>query len=214
MLLPSISHDNNKDCGPFPGTFGASSWYHAFKSTRSLTETTRPLWVKMVVHLVRNPVATVKSRMARFQANSRSLRLIHDVVRIWEKVNRTILTDGNETMIASILLRHWVHRNSFVSKHAQWRVAIEDLGRDPLHTWLLCLEVGRDDCPPVGVIRPILASMDHNKNTNGKLGGALGPIDDMTWWRQLASVDEDGVRIALKMASEYGYKLKSGLSPR
>jgi hypothetical protein len=63
----------------------------------------------------------------------------------------------------------------------------------------------------LGVIRPVLQSMDHSKNTNGKLKGAQIPEDDVTWWRQLAKVDEDGVRIALKMASGYGYKVENSL---
>jgi hypothetical protein len=63
----NISHDNTYDCGPFPGTFGASSWYHAFKldsETKPWTKTP-PLVAKQVVHLIRDPLATIKSRMAR-----------------------------------------------------------------------------------------------------------------------------------------------------
>lgn len=33
----------------------------------------------------------------------------------------------------------------------------------------------------------------------------------MTWWQQLSNIDEDGVRIALRMAAEYGFELESGL---
>lgn len=202
----NISHDNDCDCGPFPGTFGASSWYHAFKLWRVIGKV-HPLRAKQVVHLIRDPLATVKSRLARSLAFPVNVDFVHGVASAWEDTRNISL--GNDTMFASFSLRHWVHRNSFVSKHAQWRVKLEDLDSDPVHTWMLCLEVGRDDCSRLEVIRPILESMNKSKNSNGKLQNANE--DDMNWWRRLADVDEDTVRIALKMASEYGYTLEEGV---
>jgi hypothetical protein len=67
-------------------------------------------------------------------------------------------------------------------------VRMEELSSDPLHTWILCKDVGRDDCSRVEEIRPIiLQSMDHSKNTNGKLQD--GDLDDMNWWRWFADID-------------------------
>lgn len=122
------------------------------------------------MHLVRSPMATVTLRMARAKARPHSLRL-HQKLWLWEKVQHDSLPVGNDTVIASIILRHWVHKNSFVLKHTQRCFTIEDLASDPLHTWMLCLDVERDDCPALGDIRPVLRSMDHKKNTNGKLEG-------------------------------------------
>jgi hypothetical protein len=163
----------------------------------------------MVVHLVRNPLATVKLHITRGQSIEKSLELTYRLASMWENMDHGDL--GADSTIASFVLRHWVHRNSFASMHAQWRVNIEDLAMDPLHNWMPCLDVGRDDCPALGVIRPVLQLMDHSKNTNGKLKGAQIPEDDVTWWRQLAKADEDGMRIALKMTSEYGYKVENSL---
>ncbi|KAI2491538.1 hypothetical protein MHU86_23015 [Fragilaria crotonensis] len=205
----NISHDNDRDCGPFPGTYGASSWYHAFQTTQDTSNQSHPMRADMVVHLVRNPLATIKSRIARGKAMPHSLNLTYRLASIWEDIDPRALDD--DTTIATFMLRHWVHRNTFASRHAQWRVTIEDLAMYPLHTWMLCLSVGRDDCPALGAIRPVLQSMNHSTNTNGKLEGSQVPEDDITWWRQLAKVDGDGVRIALKMASEYGYQLDDRL---
>jgi hypothetical protein len=207
----NVSHDNGIDCGPFPGLDGASSWYHAFRLTNNLG--ILPLRAKKVVHLIRNPLATVKSRMARIQNGPPYiLNFTYKVAESWEDVQYELESLANDTMIASFALTHWVNRNSFVSKLAQWRVAIEDLASDPLHTWMLGLEVGRDDCPALGTIRPILQSMNQSANTNGKVNDAS--LDDMIWWGRLADVAEDSVRIALKMASEYGYNVEHRLEER
>ena len=203
----NISHDNGLDCGPFPGTFGSSSWYHAFKTpSRGKISGREPLRAKQVVHLVRDPLANVKSRASRALVHS-NMKFVYKVASMWEDTKKANF--DNATMVVAFSLRHWVHRNSFVSKHAEWRVKIEDLASDPLHTWMLCLEVGRDDCPRLDVIRPVLEAMDHSINSDGKLQD--GNQEDITWWMQLADIDEDIVRIALKMASEYGYKLDKRL---
>jgi hypothetical protein len=129
----------------------------------------------------------------------------------WEsnQVDLDDLLKSNTTARALFVLRHWIDRNSFISQHAQWRVTIEDLAKDPLHTWMLCLEVGRDDCPNLSKIRSTLQSMDHSKNHNGKIAEAH--LDDLVWWQRLAMINEGDVKIALKMAQEYGYQLNDRL---
>jgi len=212
----SISHDNSKDCGPFGGSFGASSWLHAFRQTFS-SEEVFPLRVKKVVHLIRNPLAVVKSRLARAKQFFGSDRFMLYHMGKWENKdgisNHSILSIAtNNTILASFALRNWINRNSFVSQHAEWRVSIEDLSKDPLQTWMLCLVAGRDDCPNLVTIRAALQAMDKSINNNGKVKGH--EQDDLIWWKCLAAVNEDDVRIALKMANEYGYLIDKRLKER
>jgi len=63
-----ISHDNDDDCGKFPGELGAASWYHAFKhhhmSQFNATD------FEHVLHLVREPLSVIKSRAKKSSGGS------------------------------------------------------------------------------------------------------------------------------------------------
>merc|ERR1719232_118940 len=209
-----ISHDNSKDCGPFPGKFGASSWYHAFQydydteafpawyeSLFGKRGKVGPLNVEKVVHLIRQPLPVIKSRVANFHPSLKhySLYSKHENVNFaFEDIIH------NDTRLESFVLRHWINRNSFVSKHAQWRIKIEDLTDDPLQTWMLCLEVrNAKNCPTIGEIEKVL--FIQNTNTNHKARVSNYDEDDLVWWERMAELNLDDVRIALKMKQEYGY---------
>ena len=214
-----LSHDNNVDCGnTFPGSFGAVSWYHSFAyrfprrangSIRNRAGGRVPIQAQQVILVVRDPLAVIKSRLARTEQRPVSFNEFYNYIEGFENHNLSLSSLESEsgeynyiTWQAVFMLRHWVHRNSFVSQHAQWYFRIEDMTNDPLTTWMLCLEVQREDCPELRAIRKTLGSMDGSINNNGKIEGY--DQSEITWWERLAAVDEEYVRIALKMADEYG----------
>jgi hypothetical protein len=55
----SISHDNDVDCGPYPGPDGAVPWYDAFDDGRRYDH---------VLHVVRNPLRVIQSRAYKMLA--------------------------------------------------------------------------------------------------------------------------------------------------
>ena len=74
----NISHDNDIDCGPYPGSDGAASWYDAFRSGREYD---------FVVHSVRHPLDVINSRAYRIQQKEDSIKYLkwmQAVVDRWE----------------------------------------------------------------------------------------------------------------------------------
>ena len=199
-----ISHDNEKDCGPFGGTVGASSWLHAFRFRTSHNPYVTPLHVQRVIHVIRHPLKIIKSRLARHQSMPWASTFVLNMTFSWEdlevEVDSAFLE--NTTSYSSLFLRHWINRNSFVQNHASWRIKNEDLVT-PFHIWLLCLEMGLPNYPNLEMIRETLAESNHAANTNGKVSNYDDP--DIHWWRRMMNVNRDDVRIALKMKEEYGY---------
>ncbi len=55
----NISHDNSQDCGPYPGSEGAVSWYDAFDMGKNRS-------YDVVIQIVYDPIKVIYSRVAKF----------------------------------------------------------------------------------------------------------------------------------------------------
>ncbi|GFH46264.1 hypothetical protein CTEN210_02738 [Chaetoceros tenuissimus] len=150
-----VSHDNDVDCGPYPGEDGAVSWYDAFKSRSGKR-------YKHVIHMVRDPLKTIYSRITKCKAYKKEhLDFLKYKVREYEKI------DKNETC-SSFSLKHWVMRNSFVSNYASWMVRTEDFFTEALTVWEVCMAASFDQkrhCPDLFAIEPFLKSAPTSLNS-------------------------------------------------
>mmetsp|Transcript_63699 Transcript_63699/g.74621 ORF Transcript_63699/g.74621 Transcript_63699/m.74621 type:complete len:707 (-) Transcript_63699:84-2204(-) len=181
-----VSHDNDKDCGPYPGPDGAVSWYDAFYTGRRYDR---------VLHLVRDPLKTIASRMKR--KHTRKWLVKH--LSPYEKV-----TSINDMIFA---IKHWVRRNSFVERHASWRVQAEMFYSEPLAVWELCMAAGfTNRCPDLTIIRAAMDQMPSNINT--WYNASEASRRPLTWdflELKVGPENEKYVAIAKTMARNYGY---------
>jgi hypothetical protein len=199
-----ISHDNDFDCGPYPGSDGAVSWYDAFQiSERRYTH---------MLHLVRHPLK---------QINSRSLRcpkkFLERQVSSYENVEDDLSEEGPCYKFA---LKHWVRRNSFVETHAIWRERVESLKSEPLSAWNLCM-AGHfgSRCPTLVEFNEKIRKVPMDLNSEFSNTTTLTKRQerhalqhhkqtDLTWESLLEKVgiqNEGYVRIAQEMSRRYGY---------
>jgi hypothetical protein len=207
----NVSHENDVDCGRFPGSDGISSWYHAFRNPPRPLDSF-PMMFDRVVHIVRNPLNVIKSRAKRMIQNDRSIPFLQIIFQDWEQFVEPI---ANSTMsVYHFVLRHWVRRNSFVGQHAEWTARVEDLSEDPIIAWSLCMASGFGPrCPTMHIFRNATASVSTKTNTDGGL-----PKGDPITWEALAGWgtqrDKDYVIIAMQMASKFGYQHEYGLAEK
>ncbi len=202
-----VSHDNDIDCGPYPGLDGAVSWYDAFKSLDSGRR------YKYVIHMVRDPLKTINSRVAKCEAWNNHLAFMNETTGDYEE-----LTD-NDTC-SSFALKNWVRRNSFVERHASWRVRTESILSDPLSLWELCMAAG------FGQRCPELTNIDaHMKNISTTLNSHYqgATYSKAQQWHENRNIIRQGIhswesltnavghenykyiQIAKIMAARYGY---------
>ena len=211
----SISHDNDVDCGTFPGVYGSSSWYHAFRGPLTGSKYEKVSFEK-VVHVVRNPLKSIHSRATRTFPNG--INFMKNVIADWESTSE--LAVGPDTIsfhdVSAWALKHWVRRNSFVSQYASWRVRVEDFVEDPWHSWALCVAMGLgSNCPLIEQWRHAVVTVPEDTNTGGRTDNAKRQSD--TTWEKLATRDEeshDHVRMALKLAKDFGYVIQDSLLER
>ena len=217
----NISHDNDVDCGDFPGAHGSSSWYHAFHGPLPGTKFEKVLF-KRVVHVVRHPLDTITSRAKRLCTNSRdALPVMRATVGGWEDTSALNKSPENMTFAeaSSWSLKHWVHRNTFVHQCASWRARVEDLARDNWYGWSLCVAMGLG--PQCGLIkdwgsasravssRTNAYSNEPDESQQGQERNCVEEMKGSLTWDQLSGNDpesENYVRIALKIAKDWGYE--------
>jgi len=198
-----VSHDNDVDCGPYPGGDGAVSWYDAFKiSDRRYTN---------VLHIVRDPLKTIASR---------ALKCGHTFMKRTSSFYEDA-TDlqGPDNTCYKFALKHWVRRNSFVERHASWRERVENLKSGPLPTWNLCM-AGHfgSRCPALSEFNKTVNAVPSDLNSgyaNGTASksqtqkhGLKKKKVDMTWDSLLEYVGPENrryIRIAQEMGRRYGY---------
>lgn len=199
-----VSHDNNVDCGSYPGADGAVSWYDAF------TDRKHGRRYKHVIHLVRDPLKTINSRIHKCKTGNFSF--LKQTVKDYEKVSE------DETCF-SFSIKNWVRRNSFVSLHASWVVKSEDFFTEALSVWEVCMAATKR-CPDLTTIAPVLESIPSTLNSNYH-GAVLSKEklqknqtlqqDNAIFysWKLLAhNIGENNhkfIQIAQEMAYEYGY---------
>lgn len=203
-----VSHDNDVDCGPYPGPDGAVSWYDAFTAGEGRR-------YEKVIHLVREPLKTINSRIIKCAVRSGKIGFMEGKVKPYEEVSH------NDTC-ASLSLKHWVRRNSFVEEHASWRIRSETFFGEQLTVWETCMaaEFGKR-CPDLLTISAALAEMPVGLNslyaggTISKIGGQqklkAQNGTDFHGWEDLRNIVGEGnwkyIRIAQEMARRYGYNL-------
>jgi len=168
-----ISHDNDVDCGPYPGEDGAVSWYDSFDGGRRYNH---------VLHVVRHPLDVIQSRAYKEIALPSHFKWFRSQTARFEDteaINRSFRERrlGNETEyrrnVYVFSLQHWVRRNSFLDQHASWRERIEELSMDPLADWRMCLagNFGRR-CPDLVTFRQELAIHQSKNQLNSMYAGS------------------------------------------
>jgi hypothetical protein len=214
-LKLNISHDNDVDCGTFPGIYGSSSWYHAFRGPLSGSKYEKVSF-KRVVHIVRDPLKAIHSRASRTFPSG--VNFMKSVISDWEDTSE--LDIGSEEIsfedVSAWALKHWVRRNSFVHQYASWRVRVEDFARDPWHSWTLCVAMGLgSSCPLIEEWGKAVEAIPEDTNT-GRLTDKF-ILPSITTWEKLALRDQesrDHVRMALKQAKDFGYVIQDSLWER
>lgn len=153
----NISHDNDDDCGPYPGPDGAVSWYDAFKDMKGRRYSN-------FVHLTRDPLEVINSRAQKAMHQSDFLIKILGTYEDSTDLSKQkiSLTDSYK-----FSLKHWVRRNSFVESYASWRTQIELISNDPFSVWQLCL-AGKFGyrCPSLTDIQQKLSTLPSDLNSN------------------------------------------------
>ena len=205
-----VSHDNDFDCGPYPGLDGAVSWYDAFKSLNSGRR------YKYVIHMVRDPLQTINSRVAKCE-------LLNHLDWLNQRVGDYEEFSENETC-SSFALKNWVRRNSFVERHASWRVRSESVLSDPVSLWELCMAAGFGQrCPELKTIDAHMKDMSTSLNSHF-LGASFSKAQQvheqhqlgiarqgMHSWESLSNAvgheDYKYIQIAKIMAARYGYNV-------
>ena len=205
----SISHDNDVDCGRFPGTQGAASWYHAFRKRKGWGANAS---FDHVVHLVRSPLEVIRSRAKRIAALGQTEWMIK-VVEDHEE--SSLLNEYSEKTLFQWCLRHWVRRNSFVAAHAEYTAKIEDVSSDPLNAWSLCLAAhGADSCPELSAWQEAIDHLSTHSNSGSSLPNPHNFSFSLSWDDLAAygAEDRDYASIALKLGEALGYEPSSELA--
>jgi hypothetical protein len=204
----AVSHDNMLDCGKYPGSDGVASWYDAFDLNTGQQYDT-------ALQLVRYPLNVINSRAFRMKDKSNVL-FMKTTVEQWEDT-QDLRKDGRSILESNFRfsLKHWVRRNSFVQRYAEWRETIEDISSDPMVAWRMCMAAYfGPKCPSLPVWRSALRDVDPTTNTQGnspKLTrhNVTAAISQYRWtWEDLSRLGKEEshyVSIARQMAYEYGY---------
>ena len=238
----NISHDNDIDCGPYPGSDGAVSWYDAFDRGRRY---------KRVLHIIRHPLAVIESRSTKIMMKKiSSVSFMKKMLDGWEDTTDldVVLETPNVDLALSYAytfsLKHWVRINSFVHRHASWREKVEDVFEDAYSFWRLCVAAGFGTrCKNLVEIEKALKSTSPTLNSMG-VNGTLSNVQKILGhdkiirekgstrkrlsWEQLkrlvlqknTSLNEKDLEytvIAQEMASGFGYivpTIKSNASCR
>ncbi len=189
-----VSHDNNKDCGPYPGPDGAVSWMDAFYIKRRYDR---------VLHIVRDPLKVIISRTKKRRVNKPPSTMWDAVLKKYEMIPAA---DNHFQIDERFALIHWIRRNSFVERHASWRVLTETFYTDPLAVWETCMAAGfQERCPDLMAIRNGMDSMPSDLNTR-KNKTAVRTVSS---WDELEHKYDDPktkeyIKIAQTMARNYG----------
>jgi len=196
-----LSHDNHEDCGPYPGSDGAVSWYDAFRYTKREYDT--------VLHLVRDPLKVILSRATTFGSNKYGLNSFLKQMIGAGKEKLTLADTNSSDSVIAMSTKHWVRRNSFVEAHAEWRERTEDLALDPLVLWRFCMaSYFGERCPSLvewkAAMQKILST--YTNSVEQRLGHETNRLKYT--WDEIAAISNSTaayVRIAKKMAFRYGY---------
>ena len=205
----NFSHDNDVDCGKFPGELGAVSWYHAFRQHQPRFHGN--ISFNRILHLVRDPVKAILSRAHT------NLTFVQSVVA------QRHLPFRNDEMnhVASLetlplkrrltyCTRHWVILNSFVEKFSRWRSKIEEISSSPSSSWHLCMAAGLGPkCPPLPVWKDALGGISTTINTEH---GTVDKTKTFSWSHLMALTDDRKyLAMAAHMALRYGYHVPESI---
>jgi len=168
--------------------------------------------------MLRDPLPTINSRITKCELNAKSqISFVKSITGIYEEFAH------NETC-TSFAVKNWVRRNSFVERHASWRVHSESVFSDPLSLWELCMAAGfANRCPDLATIGAELKSVPSNLNSHYQ-GATLSKQQeilnrttvhssqqaDHTWESLSSAVGQENykyVQIAQSMAMRYGYNI-------
>jgi len=197
----NISHDNDKDCGPYPGSDGAVSWYDAFRGPRQYDT---------VLHLVRDPLSVILSRSSTLLSSPGSIHFLRNTIsRGGEKFSSQLQVNDTDSVVA-MATKHWVRRNSFVEAHAEWRERTEDLATDPLALWQFCMaSYFGERCPPPSkwkaARQKVLSHYTNSVEQRFKHAAKRAQYS----WDEIAAISNETaayVRIAQEMGFRYGYE--------
>ena len=211
-----VSHDNDVDCGPYPGLDGAVSWHDAFKPLKNGRR------YKYVIHMVRDPLQTINSRIAKCELFPEShLYYMKRMTRDYEEYT-------NSDTCSSVAIKNWVRRNSFVENHASWRVRTESVFSDPLSLWELCMAAGFGQrCPdlttikahlknnPTGLNSFYLGATPSKEQTRRNIQIVRHGQDLHSWESLTNAVGRENykyIEIAKNMAIRYGYNVPESTS--
>lgn len=204
-----ISHDNDVDCGVYPGADGAASWYDAFDVGRKYDT---------VLHIVRYPLHVINSRVLRIVKTPYNALHTASFCDKYEDMSDMLqwysssAEDRQVELLFRSTLKHWVRRNSFVQRHAEWRETIDDLSSEAMVAWRMCMASYLGPrCPSLLQWNKAVDAIDKTINTSGNLTADINVTsskglrwswDDLT---KLGQAESDYVAIAKQMAFQYGY---------
>jgi len=198
----NVSHDNDKDCGPYPGSDGAVSWFDAFRFTEREYDT--------VLHLVRDPLLVILSRASTMLSNPRAIGFLRGTISGSGKEDFSNVNVTDADSLLQMATKHWARRNSFVEAHAEWRERTEDLNMDPLCLWRMCMaSYFGERCPPLvkwKAAHEKVVSL-YTNSLEQRFKGAAKRVPYSTWEELAASNNETAyyVKIAREMGVRYGY---------
>lgn len=218
-----ISHDNDVDCGPYPGPDGAVSWYDAFRNQGEKFRYTHILLV------VRHPLDTIESRKVAASHRTPNYGFYFWKIGKWADLSDLQLESGNEATAEEIerrlyafSLKFYIRWNSFAERHASWIERTEDIQGDSLPLWRLCM-AGHfgERCPDLETIRTRLEKVPSHLNSGfsdvtlserQKKFGRISTreVRRKLSWEKLEDMvgpdDRRYVLIAKQMAVAYGYE--------
>jgi hypothetical protein len=128
---------------------------------------------KQVIHIVRDPIKVIESRAYRLALTGVYKNIKHFMKRMvgaWENADDLVRGGSANTTqedATRFALKHWVRRNSFVHQVASWVEQIEQLSKEPLVAWRMCMAAGFGHrCPPLEHWRIALSGTSKHTNTD------------------------------------------------
>lgn len=213
----NISHDNDIDCGHYPGTDGAASWFDAF-----VTEFHgKRRMYREVLHIVRNPIKVIASRVHRLEGNMSYVKGFHRLTSPWENTSDLVhiiesenyYTDRRDDAM-KFSLKHWVRRNSFVGVVASWVEQIEQLSSDPMALWRLCMAAHFGPrCQTLEQWRQAMDNTSQTINTDMDKFKFANKEKRKVDWLELLRLEQMYSSIALKMSLDLGYEIPHEILP-
>lgn len=205
-----VSHDNRREYTTQDSPDGAVSWLHAFaiKNCRDASWGWRSRTLKHdlryfhhVLHLVRDPLLTMRSRW--------NMGVVGNFVPSWCHTVPMDKSSGNSTKdTIRATLRHWVLWNSFIETYAEDRFRSEDVDAHLLHD-LHSRAFPNRTAPSIDSIDETLTALTGGSNS----GHTKKPKYEFTW-DMLYDIDPEFTTLAQLMAVRYGYDLAPEVAVR